>query len=207
MHSPDRSSFAIEMEETYCASLRRRGIGVDCRSFEQVPDSTLATVEVFFWFVFPPTLSEGWLRRLWKLRRPANITTTVLIGFDSHMPPEMRYLPLLTTHYYGSVHRLFYDEGGPLTGHNVPSYAHEHMYRPGRWGVFHVAKFVFSARQPRRLPPLLNHTMSDAVMIDLPGWGDWRHHGWQPGTRPMEAAEAEIANLTRRRTRRRNGRK
>ena len=79
-----KRAFAVEMEESYCRRLVQRGIEVDCTRFEKVPDKRLVGVDVFFWFVWPPELSEGWLRRLWTLPRADNASATVLVAFDGH---------------------------------------------------------------------------------------------------------------------------
>ena len=57
-------AFAIEMDNNYCHALRRRDIQVLCTTFETVPVKKLLFVQVFFWFVWPPELSEKWIRRL-----------------------------------------------------------------------------------------------------------------------------------------------
>ena len=102
-----KRAFAVEMEESYCRRLVQRGIEVECMRFEKVPDQRLVGVDVFFWFVWPPELSEGWLRRLWTLPRADNASATVLVAFDGHIPEDMRFLPLFVAHYGGSVERIF----------------------------------------------------------------------------------------------------
>ena len=109
-----RHAFAIEMDQDYCRALRRRGIQVACSTFETVADALLLPVQVFFWFVWPPELSEGWIRRLWSLPRAVGEKATVLVGFDGHIPEDMRFLPLLVAHYGGTVERIFFDEGGAV---------------------------------------------------------------------------------------------
>lgn len=61
---------AIERTPKYCNSLVRRGITVLCKDFDTVEldEPELADLSAFFWFVWPPQMSERWLRRLWKVR-------------------------------------------------------------------------------------------------------------------------------------------
>ena len=176
-----RHAFAIEMEQNYCHALRRRGIQVACSTFETVADKLLLPVQVFFWFVWPPELSEGWIRRLWSLPRAVGETATVLVGFDGHIPEDMRFLPLLVAHYGGTVERIFFDEGGTVTSRTIPSYAHPQMWRPGRWGVIHVAKFELGAPQLKPLPAPLDVQMKLAIHTHVrTPWG-WESHGWKAG--------------------------
>ena len=176
-----RHAFAIEMEEDYCRALRGRDIQVSCSTFETVADTLLLPVQVFFWFVWPPELSEGWIRRIWSLPRAVGTTATVLVGFDGHIPEDMRFLPLLVGHYGGTVERIFFDEGGEVTHQHIPSYAHPHLWRPGRWGVIHVAKFVLGAPQLSPLPSPLDVKLKLAIHSHVRTQWSWESHGWEAG--------------------------
>lgn len=105
---------------------------------------------------------------------------SVFIGFDGHIPEDMRYLPLLLSRYNGSVDRLFFDEGGALTDRHSPSYAHPNLWRPGRWGIVHVAHFELgplAGSLPQRLDQGLARSIHKSVR---PDWS-WEQHGWEPG--------------------------
>jgi len=194
-----RRAFAVESDQRYCARLAQRKIEVECTRFEKVSDARLLDVEVYFWFVWPPNLSEGWLRRLWKLPRPSNMSTTVLVGFDGHVPEDMRYMPLLVAHYGGSVDRVFFDEGGDLTSGRHPSYSHPYMYRPGRWGVIHVAKFQLNGSEPTVLPAKMNGQVSRAIHANVTTGWTWAEQGWKAGTKPFSSSIWPAARTTSRR--------
>ena len=182
-----KRAFAIEVDERHCARLVQRGIDVECKRFENVDDGKLLGVDVFFWFVWPPILSENWLRRLWTLPRPDNTstTTTVLVAFDGHIPEDMRFLPLFVSHYGGSVDRIFFDEGGEITSGRRPSYSHVFQYRPGRWGVIHVAKFRLGGLEPRKPPGRLDRRLGLAIHENVTTGWTWTAQGWRAGTRPL----------------------
>ena len=74
-------------------------------------------------------------------------------------------LPRLAKHYGGQISRVFFDEGGALDGE--ASYSTPYFSRPGRWGVFHLARFAAgpaeeqrsgtgSAAPPRIRPPTVH---------------------------------------------------
>ena len=185
-----KRAFAVEMEASYCARLVQRGIEVECMRFERVPDKRLVGVDVFYWFVWPPELSEGWLRRLWTLPRADNASATVLVAFDGHIPEDMRFLPLFVAHYGGSVERIFFDEDerGVITSGRRPSYSHDFLYRPGRWGVIHIAKLILGGQEPRPLPDKLAPRLVRAIHENVrTGW-NWAAQGWKPGSQPLPSS-------------------
>ena len=186
---------AVEMERPYCESLKRRGIEVLCKDWNTVDmDADLPLLDVILWWVWPPTLSERWLRQLWQWRfhpkfaekhTAAHRThnTTVLIVYDGHIPEDMRYLPLLAAQYNGHVDRLFFDEGGPITSQSEPSYAHPNLWRPGRWGVLHVARFDLGPHSGP-LPSMLPRTLVDKIFQNVRADWDWPRWGWRAGRPP-----------------------
>ena len=183
-----KRAFAVEMDERHCARLVQRGIEVECMRFERVPDEKLLGVDVFYWFVWPPILSENWLRRLWTLPRADNASATVLVAFDGHIPEDMRFLPLFVAHYGGSVERIFFDEGGEITSGRRPSYSHAYQYRPGRWGVIHIAKFSLGGQEPRPLPDKLATRLVRAIHENVTTGWSWAAQGWKPGTQPLPSS-------------------
>lgn len=136
----------------------------------------LPAIDVIMWFVWPPTLSEDWLRRLWKHRfknRKHAQNLTVLIPYDTHIPEDMRYLPLLSGRYNGQIERLFFDEGGSLTS----------TTEPGRWGVFHIARFDIGPHSGP-VPPALRPDHVDKIFQNVrPDW-NWQRWGWHAGDPP-----------------------
>lgn len=61
---------AIEMEEGYCHSLRTRGLTAVCKDFNLINlETELPPIDVIMWFVWPPEISEAWLRKLWRWRK------------------------------------------------------------------------------------------------------------------------------------------
>jgi hypothetical protein len=183
-----RKFTAVEMEVSYCKSLTARGLSVMCKNWETVDlDVDLpAPVDVVMWWVWPPTLSEKWLRQLWQWHQRQHSSghnTTVLVVHDGHIPEDMRFLPLLAAQYRGEVDRVFFDEGGAITSRHNPSYAHPNQWRPGRWGVLHVARFELGPGLGP-LPPALQVLLSNKIFADVrPDW-DWPRFGWRAGEPP-----------------------
>ena len=184
---------AVEMDESYCRSLRKRGLTVLCKDWHKVDmdEDIPGPVDVVFWFCWPPTLSEPWLRRLWEWRLQPRAAgkrarnTTVLISFDGHVPEDMRYMPLLVAQYRGEVDRVFFDEGGAITSRSEPSYGHAKLWRPGRWGVLHVAKFELGpASGP--LPPPLRADVVDKIFRNVRTDWSWPDFGWTAGEPPPD---------------------
>ena len=135
---------AIELDATYCKKLRARGFSVICRPVETVKPSEFAEAEgeVYFWWpMWSPTQNEAWLRLLIKAHHENGRPAVAYIAHDSHWAPDMQTLRRLVPHYGATnVTRLFFDEG------NQEGYG-----RPGRWGVFHMARFELGPGV--RLPP------------------------------------------------------
>jgi len=103
--------------------------------------------------MWSPDQNQRWLRQLIGAHRSLRRNATVYVGHDTHWAPDMRTLPLLAQTYNGSVSRVFFDEDAGKDGvrGEAPSYRDAYVHRPGRWGVFHVARFELDARTP--LPP------------------------------------------------------
>ena len=182
---------AVEMEAAYCRSLRSRGIAVLCEDFNKLSlqGQQLSDTDAFLWFVWPPEMSEAWLRRLWE-HAASGKNMSVLVCYDTHIPEDMRYLPLLASHYGGEVERVFFDEGAPLTSRTEPSYAHPHLWRPGRWGVVHIAHFRLGPTAgplPKRLRGELTSAIHQRVRTD---WS-WESFGWRPGREVPNARRAD----------------
>ena len=178
---------AVEMEKSYCTSLRKRGLTVICKDWNLVDlKNDLPVIDVIMWFVWPPTLSEIWLRRLWEFRvsrRHQRHNMTVIIPYDTHIPEDMRYLPLLAGRYNGKIERLFFDEGGSLSSKTEPSYAHANLWRPGRWGIFHIARFDIGTHSGP-VPPALRSSLVESIGKNVrPDW-DWQRWGWYAGDPP-----------------------
>ena len=201
---------------SYCRSLERRKIPVMCVDFDKtdlaapefldINAPEFLDINAFFWFTWPPQLSEKWLRRIWKACPTPNCRTavsiahstiyrgcqvtaarttelSVFVAFDGHIPEDMRYLPLLADRYNGTIARLFFDEGGPITDTAVPIYAHPNLWRPGRWGTLHVARFRLGSGVgyiqplPERIAPELEIAIHQRVR---PDWS-WQQFGWKAG--------------------------
>ena len=156
---------AIEMDEGYCKKLRARGFTVACDMFEQIPVSTWPVADVYYWW---PSDAGGqnelWLRILARALRARGARATVYIGADGHWKPDLQYLPELVRKYNGTVTRLFFDEGGALTGpakasriyqkatHKLEASVEKPFFdRPGHWGAFHVARFDVGPELWRRM--------------------------------------------------------
>ena len=150
-----KSVTAIEMDPGYCKKLRARGFGVACQRLEQIPMEDFPVADVYYWWPSDAMgQNELWLRIVSRALRFRQAKASIFIGFDAHWQPDLQVLPTLLSKYNGTVERLFFDEGGKVTGHAKDSatyqraenkleasIAHPFYNRPGHWGVFMVAKF------------------------------------------------------------------
>lgn len=107
----------------------------------------------------------------------------MLIVYDTHIPEDMRYLPLLVAQYNGTVDRLFFNEGAAISSSHEPSYGHNQLWRPGRWGVLHVARFDLGLHRGVLPPPLPRDLVEKIHMQVRPNW-NWEEFGWRAGTSP-----------------------
>ena len=132
---------AIELDVTYCKKLRARGFDVICRPVETVTPSEFAAAEgdVYFWWpMWAPRQNEAWLRQLISAHRANERPAVAYIAHDTHWGPDMATLRRLVPHYRATnVTRLFFDEGDEAG-----------FGRPGRWGVFHLARFELGPNVP-----------------------------------------------------------
>ena len=103
--------------------------------------------------------------------------------YDGHVPEDMRYLPLLASQYRGQVDRIFFDEGSAVTSAREPSYSHSNKWRPGRWGVLHVARFELGAASGP-LPDALQYNLVQKIFNNVRADWDWRRFGWRGGELP-----------------------
>ena len=143
-----KSVTAIELDTVYCAKLRARGFKVLCQPFESVPPAQLSACEVYFWWPMDAEAqNEKWLKQLLATHRTTGTNATVYVAHDTHFKNDMVTLPKLVKRYSGSISRLFFDEGGALTGE--ASYSTPFYGRPGRWGVFHLATFAAGHADPQ----------------------------------------------------------
>ena len=139
-HRPGCAVTAVEMDHTYCRKLRQRGFRVICKPIENVPPAELADCQVYFWWPMQADpQNEAWLRLLIDAHRQSGMNASVYVAHDTHWALDMKVLPMLVKAYDGDVARVFFDEGGELSGE--ASYSQSFHSRPGRWGVFHVARF------------------------------------------------------------------
>ena len=142
---------AIEMDRVYCRKLRARGLHVLCRPVEEVRPQDFAGCEVYFWWPMDAeTQNEAWLRLIQATHRTLGTNATVFVAHDTHYRKDMVTLPRLAKHYGAQISRVFFDEGGSLEGE--VSYTTPYFSRPGRWGVFHLARFL-AGPQAAALPP------------------------------------------------------
>ena len=135
---------AIELDHVYCKKLRARGFHVLCQPFEDVAEKTpeqLAHCDVYFWWPMDSEAqNEVWLKLILGAHSRTGSNATVFVAHDTHWKTDMKTLPRLTRQYGGQISRIFFDEGGSLEGE--ASYTSPFYDRPGRWGVFHMAKFL-----------------------------------------------------------------
>lgn len=147
-----RKVTAIELDANYCKKLRERGFEVVCRAVETVSATDLPAGDVYFWWpMWSPRQNEAWLRQLMQVHRDSGRRAVAYIAHDSHWAPDMQTLKRLTPHYRATnVTRIFFDEG---------DVAQAGTGRPGKWGVFHMARFELGGELPPRqgsgetLPP------------------------------------------------------
>ena len=155
---------SVEMMKGACSRLRSRGIDVACQPFTEWlrskngSASLAPEVDVWYWWVWPPLRSQEFLRELGQLYERSARRGIAYISFDGHVREDMAALPLLLRAWEGTVERLFFDEGGALDSGTEPSYTRPQLYRPGRWGIFHVARFELSGRAWRQRQ-LVNRTL------------------------------------------------
>jgi len=135
---------AIELDAAYCKKLRARGFRVLCKPFENVAQKTpeaLSKCNVYFWWPMDAEAqNEKWLKLLLAVHARTETNATIYVAHDTHCKTDMKTLPRLTRQYKGVISRIFYDEGGFLDGE--ASYQSPFYDRPGRWGVFHLARFL-----------------------------------------------------------------
>ena len=134
---------AIELDANYCKKLRERGFEVVCRAVETVSATDLPAGDVYFWWpMWSPRQNEAWLRQLMQVHRDSGRRAVAYIAHDSHWAPDMQTLKRLTPHYRATnVTRIFFDEG---------DVAQAGTGRPGKWGVFHMARFELGGELPPR---------------------------------------------------------
>ena len=134
---------AIEMDHVYCKKLEERGYRIICKPIEQVKTPELAHCEVYFWWPMDPRdQNEVWLRQILASHRKLDTPAEIYVAHDTHWKFDMETLPKLVANHkssFGGITRVFFDEGGELTGNT--SYTHPFFSRPGHWGVFHLARF------------------------------------------------------------------
>ena len=138
---------AVEMDAQYCRALRARGFTVLCRDFMSLRPHEFPVVDVLYWW---PQMSwaqnEAWMEHTAAAYEALNRTVTVVVGFDSHWAADMVSLPRMMRKYRGSaVRRLLFDEGGSWQDMLKLMRAE---FRPGHWGVFHIAHFTVGADAP-----------------------------------------------------------
>ena len=113
-----KSVTAIEMDPGYCKKLRARGFGVACQRLEQIPMEDFPVADVYYWWPSDAMgQNELWLRIVSRALRFRQAKASIFIGFDAHWQPDLQVLPTLLSKYNGTVERLFFDEGGKVTGH------------------------------------------------------------------------------------------
>ena len=123
---------AVEIDHKYCHQNKKRNLRIKCGDFEKLHVDILEGIQIVTWWIWPPTINEKWIRKLWKKH------IDIVIPVDTHIPEDMRILPLLANRYGGNISRLFFDEGAIVTSENEPSYAHPNLWRPERCGILHI---------------------------------------------------------------------
>ena len=107
-----KSVTAIEMDETYCNKLRKRGYNVACDMVENIPVKTFPVADVYYWW---PSDAGGqnelWLRMLARMLRARRATASIYIGCDAHWKPDMDYFVPLVRKYNGTC--LLYTSPSP----------------------------------------------------------------------------------------------
>ena len=102
------------------------------------------------------------------------------------LPRDLVSLTRMMKKFKGqAVKRFFFDEGGEITSGRRPSYSHVFQYRPGRWGVIHVAKFRLGGLEPRKPPGRLDRRLVLAIHENVTTGWTWTAQGWRAGTRPL----------------------
>lgn len=100
----------------------------------------------------------------------ANRTVTVVIGFDSHWAADMVSLPRMMHAFRGyAVKRLFFDEGG--TWKDMFRLMRTE-FRPGSWGVFHLAHFTVGVGGTVRSD---HFEQKQGAQSSFPGCGNFRN--------------------------------
>uniref|UniRef100_A0A7S0JAR1 Methyltransferase domain-containing protein n=1 Tax=Calcidiscus leptoporus TaxID=127549 RepID=A0A7S0JAR1_9EUKA len=135
---------AIEMDRAHCRVLRERGFTVICRDFMSLRPHEFPQVDVLYWW---PQMSwaqnEAWMEHTAQAYEALNQTVQVVVGFDSHWAADMTSLPRMMRRFRGhAVKRVFFDEGG--TWQDMFKLMRTE-FRPGHWGVFHLAHFYIGA--------------------------------------------------------------
>lgn len=143
---------------------------------EQTPDQ-LAHCDFYFWWPMnSEEQNEKWLKLLLGVHEKTRTNATIYVAHDTHYHTDMRTLPRLARQYEGVISRVFFDEGAALDGE--ASYTTPFFDRPGRWGVFHLARFLAGPAaaavprgnapgaphaRPRRVRPASVHAVPEAT--------------------------------------------
>ena len=180
-----KSVTAIELDHGACKAIRKRGFGIICRDFMSLRPHEFPRADVLYWW---PQLSweqnEAWMLHAMRAYEALNQTVRVVVGFDSHWAADMVSLTRMMKRFRGmAVQRLFFDEGG--TWQDMFSLMN-HEFRPGHWGVFHLAHFTIGAggaAHTSTISPVLmyrltaNRTSASMNSLRPSASRIWRHSG------------------------------
>eukprot|EP00967_Tisochrysis_lutea_P142506 scaffold263381_cov32-Tisochrysis_lutea.AAC.1 len=162
---------AVELDRVHCKVLEQRGFQVICRDFLSLQPHEMPLADVLYWW---PQMSweqnEQWMIHAMRGYEVLNRSVNVVVGFDSHWAADMVSLPRMMHRFKGhAVKRLFFDEGG--TWKDMFRLMRVE-FRPGNWGVFHLAQFTIGAGGAARLDQLERRKNTH---VSFPGCGNFRN--------------------------------
>lgn len=163
-----KSVTAIELDQGACRAIRKRGFGLVCRDFMSLEPHEFPLADVLYWW---PQMSweqnEAWMLHTMRAYEALNRTVQVVVGFDSHWAADLVSLTRMMKKFHGqAVKRFFFDEGGTW---NEMFALMRGEFRPGHWGVFHLAHFTVGPGGA------VHSTQLSSAKASFPGCGNFRN--------------------------------